>query len=341
MPQPSIRRSPVLGLRLVVGVAVSIATAGLGSGRIAVAEVEPVALIWNAPPTCPNAQTVHDQVERSLGASPKELASVAAVVNVLQASDGLWRASLVVHSHGKGAERRFEAESCPALASAAALIIALAAEGADEPAPVPAAPERRVPEGRDGLSIAAGPSAATPAPGWNPSGPSFLVGVLIDGHTMPSEPAIGVEVAAGQSWNASLWRLRLLGTGTFFLPEDLPQANFGFPSGDYWMLSFGGRGCLTAVLSRWEVGSCLGGELAVMRGTNIGQTPAHSTQYWASPLGSAVVAVTILPDVVVFARADVVIPSTRRSFAADGGGEIYKVPAVAARGAVGIELRFF
>jgi hypothetical protein len=300
-----------------------------------------VALIWNAPPGCPTGQAVHDDVEKSLGGSPKELASVAAVVNVLEAPAGHWLARLVVHSHGKGVERQFEAESCPALASAAALIIALAAEGADEPAPQRAATERRVPEGRDAPAIAAGPAAATQASGWSPSGPSLLVGALVDGGTMPSEPAGGVEVAGGWTWNASLWRLRLLGTGSFFLPEDLPLGNAGFPSGRYWMVSLGGRGCLTAVLSRWEVGSCLGAELAVMRGTFIGQTDSRSTQYWASPLGSAVAGVTLLPDVVVFARADVVIPSTRRSFLADGGSEIYKVPAVAARGAVGLELRFF
>jgi hypothetical protein len=69
-----------------------------------------------------------------------------------------------------------------------------------------------------------------------------------------------------------------------------------------------------------------------------------STQSWASPLGSAIAAFTVAPRVILFARTDVVVPITRRSFLSDrsvGYFDVYKVPTFALRGAVGIELRLF
>src|SRR5262245_61822534 len=126
-------------LRLAVGVVAAMAASGIGGARVSAATDERVALIWNAPAGCPSSQAIHDDVEKSLAGSLKDVAPVAAAVSVFapapSPSSDRWRASLVVHSHGKRAERQFEGESCAALASAAALIIALAAEGTDDGAP--------------------------------------------------------------------------------------------------------------------------------------------------------------------------------------------------------------
>jgi len=337
--------------RLLVVVA-AMAVAGLGSARVAAAGSEHVALLWNAPEGCPTTQAILDEVEKTLGGSPKDLAPVAAAVNVVapSAPDGRWRASLVIHSHGKRAERQFEAESCKALASATALIVGLAAEGPDDTSPTRSAGQVQPPPLRADSTITAAPAAGPAKPGaeWNDSGPLVVVAGLLDAGTMPDPAgsAPGIEAAAAQSWTTSAWRVRLSAGASFFPQKDLgPNTmEFGVPYGRYWMVLFSGRGCLTAVLSRFELGPCMGGELTFMHASGIQGPTATDTQYWASLLGSALAALTVASRVGVFARADVVFPTTRRSFievnAGGGIGDVYKIPARAFRAVLGVELRF-
>jgi hypothetical protein len=181
---------------------------------------------------------------------------------------------------------------------------------------------------------------------WGGSGQFVVVGGVLDSGTMPGDPAAGIEAAAAQSWSATRWRLHVIAGATFFPQQDMGNPMFaGVPSGRYWMVSFSGRGCLTAVLSRFEVGPCLGGEVAVMHASKlVGLPSTDSTQSWFSPVGSAVAGVAVASRVVLFARAEIVVPTTRRSFLSNpivGYYDVYKVPAFAFRAAVGVELRIF
>ncbi len=331
--------------RLVVVAAM--AASGLGGAGVAAAGTERVALIWNAPEGCPTTQAILDEVEKTLAGSAKDVALIAAVVNVPAPSDGRWRARLVIQTHGKRAERQFEAESCEALALATALIVGLAAEGADDAPAAGSAGQVQPPASRADNAIALAPAQgpATPASAWDDSGPHVLVGGVVDSGTMPGGAAGGIEAAAGQSWTTSVWRVRLTASASFFPERDLPNTNtFAVPYGQYWMVSFSGRGCLTAVVSRFEIGPCVGGELAFMHVTGIGGPTATDTQYWASPLVGAVAGLAVASRVVVFARTDIVFPTTQRSFTMTnaGGaiGDVYKIPTRALRGVLGVELRF-
>jgi hypothetical protein len=333
-------------IRLAVAVIAALAASGFAGGRVATAGAERVALIWNAPAACPPTQSILDEVERTGAGSGKEIAPVAAVVNVLAPAlpDGRWAANMVVHSHGKRAERLFQAESCMALASAAALIIGLAAEDAGD-SPPPAGPAGAVPAAAQradtALAATSAPGLANPGSGWKSLGPQLLVGGILDSGTMPDAPAMGVEAAAGASWASSIWRLRLATGATFFPTQDLPNQNVAYvPYGRYWLISFSGRGCLTAMLHRFELGPCVGGELVFMN-ASIDTTSMSDTQYWASPLFSAVAALTVASRLVVFARTDLAVPTTHREFHGLYTYEVYKLPSFALRGAVGLELRFF
>ena len=208
------------------------------------------------------------------------------------------------------------------MAATATLLIALAAEGADDSSP------------------------RQPGSTWNDSGQFFVLGGILDSGTMPDKPATGIEAAAAQSWTAAQVRLHLIAGATFFPQQDMGNPMLaGVPSGRYWMASFSGRGCQTVVFSRFEIGPCLGGEVAVMHASKLNGLPStDSSQSWASPVGSVVAAVTVASRVVLFARADVVVPITRRSFLSQpsvGTYDVYKVPAYAVRVAVGVELRIF
>jgi hypothetical protein len=232
------------------------------------------------------------------------------------------------------AERRFEAESCEAITAAATFIIALWAEGgADAPPPTPATPPPAAPQSQnpDGLST---------APDARPRlrGVVLMLNGLLDWGTMPDPPAGGMEASGGPIWTTANWRLRALAGLTFF-PTRRTSFTSGTDQANFQLFEASTRGCLTFARYRFEIGPCTGVELAVMHG--FGQALQDATQLWLSLLGSALTSWRISADVAVFARADLVVPTTRRTFEhATYGYQIYKVPAVAGRGAVGIELRF-
>lgn len=317
-----------------LGAALLIASAS-HEGRAA-AEIDPVALMWNAPAGCPTGAAVHDRIETSLGPSPSELAPVAAVVNVSEPSAGRWQAVLALFTRGERAERTFEAETCEALATATTLIVALAAEGPRPNRPLPPAVAASLPPPRD---------VAEP---WDSRRALAQLEFSLDDGTMPRSAAPGIAALFGASWSWGRPRLRLLGGPGLLLPQDAGPL-YGIDGnqsvGHYWAYTLSGRGCFTVAASGFEVGPCLGGELAVMHGTSIGGTE-QGTQDWLSALGALMGAVSVSSNVVVFGHLDAVLPGTRRTFMGapvnvGSYNPVFTISSHALRGAVGIELRVF
>ena len=298
----------------------------LGSARLAAAQAKPMVVIWQAPPGCPTAPNVQAEVEGNLARSGPGLVPVVAMVNVSGPAAGRWRASLLFQAGYTRAERQFEAESCQAIASAAALIIALWAEGGPDTPPPTAATARD--------------SEKPPiAPAVEPSRAAFVLMLngILDWGTMPDSPAGGMEAAGGPLWTVSGWHLRALADVSFFPNRRTPLTSAP-EQADFELFDVSGRGCATVVVNRFEIGPCAGIELAVMYGSG---TPLQDgTQSWLSLLGSGLASWSISPAVAVFGRADVVVPTTRRTFFDLNQNPLYEVPAVAVRGALGIELRF-
>ena len=281
------------------------------------------------------------------GAAP---APFAAVVGVRGPIDGRWQASLQFDAHGTQASRAFEAESCEAIASAAALVIALWAEGwveAPTPPPVPAPPAPPSEIGRAPM-IAAGP-----VPVVIPRRELFVLAVnaVIDAKTVPEGPASGIEASGGPIWTGKGWRFRALG-GVGYFPRHRTTPDV-YPQAELWLLDVSARGCLTFGGDRFEIGPCAGAELAIMDGTVLQpqavQQPysadfLESPQTWVSLLAAAVMSWRVFWRVAVFARGEVVKPTIQRNFNVLGENvfvwRVYEVPAHAWRGAMGIELRF-
>lgn len=310
-----------------------VVAAAVCGARPAAAQAQRVPLSWSAPPGCPTAEAVLAEVDRNLAASGERRAAFVAVVDVSERPKGLWQAHLRVEARGGEAERRFEAESCAAIASATALIIGLAAQVGDggqpaEAAPPPPTASRDVP-----------PPAAPPAQYWQRAPFGVLMSGLVDGGIMPKVPAVGLELAVGPTWTAPGWRLRVLAGAGFFFPRSADVAPGVY--GDFWRLAVSGRGCVSAG-ARFEVGLCVGGELSAMHS----QGPYNSglsddTRYWFSPVASGLVSWNVRPRVTVLARCDVTVPVPRGEFHSDGDvGVVYTVPAVAVGGALGVELHF-
>jgi hypothetical protein len=307
-------------------VALVAAMVGVGSPRWAVAQTKPLVVIWQAPSECPTAAHVEAEVLKNLARSDSVPAPVVAMVSVSGPTDGRWQASLLFQVGYTRAERRFEAESCPAIASAAALVIALWVEGGPD-VPPPAAPPA--------------PERPAVAPVVEPAPPRYVLMLngLLDWGSMPDDPGGGMEAAGGPIWTFPDWRLRALTGLSFFPNRRTPRMDY-VAQANFRLFDLSARGCATVVRGRVELGPCAGAELAIMQGS--GTDLSDGTQLWFSLLGSAMASWSISPAVAVFGRAEVVVPTTRRTFldVAYPANTVYKVPAVAVRGALGLELRF-
>jgi len=311
-------------------VALLAAAMALGSARSAAAQAKPIMVIWQAPPGCPTAERVETEVEKNLARSGAVMVPVVAMVSVNGPTAGRWQASLLFQAGYTRAERKFEAESCEAIAAAAALIITLWVEGGpDTPPAAAAAQDSEKP-----------PIAAAPEHGVAPERTPFVVMLngLLDWGTMPDPPAGGMEAAGGPIWTFPGWRLRALADLSFFPKRRTPLAAYA-DQGNFQLFDVSGRGCATIGNNRFEIGPCGGVELAVMHGS--GTALQDGTQVWLSLLGSALASLSISSAVAVFGRADVVVPTVRNSFFNPSSlYTVYKVPAAAVRGALGLELRF-
>jgi|GEM_PF-2367157 len=307
-----------------------------GAERAHAGDLNRVALVWTAPAECPSADTVHQQVQEIVGDPATELAPVAAVVTVARGI-GTWQASLTLQARGQRSERQYEAESCGALGAATALIVALAAEGMEPPAPATTG-EPAVRRG--------GPGAPNAPPFWVSSSVVVHVGATFDDGTMPYLLAPGIEASAGRLLEASFWKLRILGGGSYYFTQTGGGGPTDWYLGTYWLLSFAARACATATMGRFELGPCLGAEFVFMHGDNVGGSGVGDSQYWLAPLGGLLASLTITSRLAFFGRAEAALPTTMRTFMGRPGfpggfNPVYDVPPNAIRLAAGVELRFF
>jgi hypothetical protein len=312
-------------------------------------------LVWDAPAGCPPATAVQGNVQRILEDALGAGAPVVATARALVVQGDPWQATVILELGGTRTERRFEAESCDAIAAAAALIIAIAIEdeqaaAAAPPATLPAAvdpppfvalsPGERLPAG-PGTE----PAATTAESKFSRSRPLLTANGIVDWGTLPGGPAGGVEAAVGRRWLSDRVSLRALGTASYFPTHQLVSTPYaGFVYGDFWLAALSGRACAAAVLWRLEIGPCLGGELAVMHASSSDSIPnavSSRTRPWFSALASMVASLRVSSNTLIAFRADLTVPTSHEVFGPPSSVVvIYRVPPDAFRGGLGIEHTF-
>ncbi len=156
-----------------------LAAASFTTGRAgAQSSASPVTLDWDAPPSCPTQGEMRARIARIVGSATSPLPVHARVV-VTSDTEGV-RADLELSGAGEGTTRALADATCPALADAIALIIALAVSPEAPPAPAPVV------------------RGSSPPPPTTPSSPSmaFRLGAsaLLDALTFPA-PAAGGELS--------------------------------------------------------------------------------------------------------------------------------------------------
>lgn len=314
----------------------------LGSARAQPAAL-PVDLSWHAEAACSSRQEVLAEVERMMAGTRTAPVPVAARVDVEGPDGGLWRAKLTIEARGGRNERQIEAITCGEITDVVAVIIAVAVDGG--PTAVP-------PSSVAGSVV--GPAAA---PGADEVGRASAAGslsstsrliatgaVLVDDGTMPDAPAPGVELALGWTGTAGRVRLRsLLGFG-YFPTQRILEAETG-RGGTFRQAAVSARLCGSLVRGRFDLGPCLGAE--VERMTAVGLGPAGTfvsftgSASWASATAGLAASWRFSRGVVLFVRAEGLVPFGRTAFVLEGGGgAVHRTSSVAGRAAFGLELRF-
>jgi len=329
-----------------LGAAGALAALVLTGGAYAQSRMAALDLTWQAPlDVCPSREQVLAEVARVLGAAHVAQTAATARVEVAHATEGRWLAELSVDARGAHTERRFEAETCDAVASAAALILAIAIEGG-VPAPRPAevAP---LPPGPAPLA-----HAETPAPPHD----SQLVAAaaaVADKATLPSL-AGGAEASFGFAYGTSTYRLRFLASASLFSSQVATVASHPGQGGSFALVGASARACASLIRGAFDFGPCLGAEVETMSVSGFGRsatpnasfTPQDATAQWLAPLGAALAALNLSRHVAIVARVEALVPLSRPVFRVhllppEGDLVVYQPSWLAARAAIGVEVRFF
>ena len=321
------------------------------------AVVTPVApeVVWQAPPGCPTEAAVRDRVAALL-AGTEGIAGAAVELQVEALADGRWRLHASLRGPSGDGERTLDADNCDALAEAAALLSALAAQpslagtvpppsatGTVPPPPVdrlqgepPRAAEREPPPAVGPAQEAApaprSPSATRPRARWGllAVGGGVAIGVL----TTPMAVLRAAGGVRGRRWSVAL-------TQTFWLPRDMPSAETGDIGGRMWLWAAGLRGCGIPVDGRVEVGLCGAVEAGAVTGRGIGALTqsVRQTSAWLALTGGPVVGIRLGARVRFTLGVDLLVVAVRPHFAVIGGGEVCCGARVGGRGLLGVELR--
>lgn len=303
------------------------------AARDARALPETVKLDWNAPPECPAREHVLLDVARVLGDSPANRGPLAVRADVARTGSGRWAAVLSVAGPEGRRERHLEAESCGAVASAIALIVAVSIE-------MDGSPGQKTPPDTLVRAIAAPPGNA-PARAWQLV---TTVGGLIDGGSLP-RLAGGAEVALGLGLAAATWRVRALAGIGYFPGQTVIGARVE-EGGRFRLLEGSVRACASITRGRFDAGPCLGAEIATMSAEGVGPEttfePASASGVWGSVLGGAMASWAFSRQIAVFGRVEGLVSVGQSRFVLmPGRVVVHRSSDVAVRGALGLELRFF
>ncbi|HVU51107.1 MAG TPA: hypothetical protein VHL80_10500, partial [Polyangia bacterium] len=236
------------------------------AGPARAAEPE-LTLAWQAPAGCPSPADVEAQFARLIG-GPSRLPSgkhIDASAAVRSSAPDRWALDLSTTLDGAPGRRALAGDSCAAVSSAAALILALMIDPAAAErallAPPGAAPERAPPSPAPAAVVVAAPS---PEPRALHAYARAFGGALVSLLPAPA-PAAGVALGARRG--------RLAAELSFVATDERRVTSTGASqnpaSGDFRVLVGGARGCGTlggrAVV--WQL--CAGGELEWLTGRGL------------------------------------------------------------------------
>jgi hypothetical protein len=298
----------------------------------AIAGAEPsdpiVHLSWNAPPGCPTAAAVASDVQRILGGSSSHRATARA--DVVELGSQRWSVHLVTNVDDAPGERSLEANSCEALASATALILALTVDPARALAtmPPPSRPQQPAPR--------PGPPAQTST--RDPLQVLVAAAGVGETGTLPS-PSVGGEISLGVLFGPVRGEI----SGTDWFSQDA-TANTG--QGTHIHLLDGAlRGCFRGRFGdRFEMDPCAGAALVLASSNGFGEDKSFErSSSWSTLDADLLSSWRIAGPLALRASLGFGVPLARPSFILlDPQGQtfLHRAYWIAGRGTLGLEVRF-
>jgi hypothetical protein len=297
-----------------------------------------VEIEWDAPPGCPDADSVRDYAARLLGQplDTPRAQHVSARATVRRNDAGNWELTLLLTSNQNVAEETLVAKLCSSLADATGLKVALATDPEAATRAMETAPGVEAP-----APSAPGPTAEPAAPSSEPADRGRArFGVRAEGAVdFRVLPAVAPGAALTVWLQRSSWRAEL--TGRAFWGGD---ARFQqLPAVGAHLQLFSGASRVCAVLPARAVSFpiCLGGELGFMRGEGFGaQQNSTSHSLWGAVVAGPALQLPVANAVALWLGAEGVFSFLRPGFNVRNLGTLYTAPPVSARIGVGCEVRF-
>jgi hypothetical protein len=314
-----------------------------------------VAIEWIAPDSdrCPDAAYVEAKTARLLDGATADAPRLRARAVVLRDESGPWRVDLSTESAAGTGRRLVTAETCRAAADAIALILALAVDaearatdaGADSTPAVTVPPAPPAPAATTAPAPVASPSHETPVPTPDlPPSKVFSAGVyaLADLGTLPRlDSGAGIRLGATPRFAPTV-RLEL--GASLWAPQAVSQASPSLGS-RFDLRSFDVGACWVPSFGRWELGSCADGELGWITasgsssGTGVGRS---SDAVWPILRGRITGTYRLGAQWAIRGDVGLGVSLDRPEFRWQGvgAGGVQSPAVVAARAAVGLEVRF-
>jgi hypothetical protein len=316
-----------------------------------------VDLMWSAPPECPSREAVLGEVSSLLAGSDASAHPVSANATV-ERDGGRWRVALSIRSDQGSGVRVLDADSCAALGSAVALIVALAVDptrasagagaGPDAGASAEAEAEAGADAGASGGAEARADAGAALVDDGDGVRLAVGAGGAVDVGALPSA-AVGGAVSVAGLYR----RARVEVRGRTYASQHTADPARPAQGVDLGYLGLDARACFATVATGraardgLQVGPCLGIDLSRISGSGVGGTKTFSgdgswSAFEASLLGSWALASAFALRVGV----DLLVPTSRPGFvvlAPDGStAETLHRPApIGGRFDLGAELRFW
>jgi len=291
-------------------------------------------LAWEAPPECPSRTSVQAEVARLLGGTitiPQGgILEARASVSRGQA----WSVAISTRHAGQTGQRTLEASSCPELAKATALILALmidpdavAAHARDPQVEPPPEPE---------------PITSVPPPAKQPSVPLDFLAALHAQGSVGTLPGLDLGAGLGLGVSGPRWRIEL--RGTYGLRRD-QVANATTPPGAYGQFNFlaaSFAGCFNLGDAAVAFGPCADAEVGQVSAKGFGSSVGYSAQNtWLALGAGGYLAIALGPHLAIPVHLDILAPLRRPEYIIkEVDGRVYQAPSVGGRFQAGIELRF-
>jgi hypothetical protein len=310
---------------LCLGVLLSVALPGAAGAD----EPGSFTLDWQAPAGCPAGEAVQAEVSRLLGGKIQVAQGRDIQARAVATHAQTWSVAIETTLAGRPGQRSIEAASCPDLANATALIIALmidpeAVASHAAPAPQPAEP--------------------APAPTQKSREVEFLAGLHGAGST-GTLPAFDAGLGGGIGLTGRHWRLEL--RGTYGLRRDQKAVAAEIPNayGRFNFIAATLAGCFNLGRSL-AYGFCADAEVGRVSAKGFGGSRGLPAQTLWLALGAGVyAALPLRPYLSLPVHLDMLAPLQRNEFVFKDGpgnvtGRVFKAPVLGLRITLGIELHF-